>query len=404
MKPPVRTRSAPTRYETGPPACHAPTRAPWTTREKQQLIKALKALKAQAPQGELQATLLQEHLPRKSEAEILAFIHQLKGRVAREAIQMEYRRCREEQTRKEAEILAPIEVWTDLAEKLTDKLEETMTAAFSQVLTIAVTEPLGLLHSIPQKLTRAAEKKVLPDSSSQRDASPAPDDAARNGDAAPGPPAAAQSSNTSTDPGVHGEPEKFSVDFEKIYKYLSMLSRDIKVPELSPCESAVVLDLLMSLPEELSKLDYDGLKSHMHRSYRALTARQPDGSRKGSDPGACAGELAADTPSASVACERPPSANLSVSCTAPAELAQPSDNQERPSRSGECEQGTQEPPQPSVSPSSAQRSASHGQLPPPIHSPAADAQKSVWKDLGICPLNLFLVPLELLARKGDSLE
>ncbi|KAM9120517.1 snRNA-activating protein complex subunit 2 isoform 2-T2 [Pangshura tecta] len=383
MKPPVRTRSAPTRYETGPPACHAPTRAPWTTREKRQLIKALKA---QAPQGELQATLLREHLPRKSEAEILAFIHQLKGRVAREAIRMEYRRCREEQTRKEAEILAPIEVWTDLAEKLTDKLEETVTAAFSQ------------------KLTRAAEKKVLPDSSSQRDASPAPDDATRNGDAVPGPPAAAQSSSTSTDPDVHGEPEKFSVDFEKIYKYLSMLSRDIKVPELSPCESAVVLDLLMSLPEELSNLDYDGLKSHMHRSYRALTARQPDGSRKGSDPGARAGELAADAPSVSVACERPPTANLSVSCTAPAELAQPSDNQESSSRSGECEQGTQEPPQPSVSPSSAQRSASHGQLPPPVHSPVADAQKSVWKDLGICPLNLFLVPLELLARKGDSLE
>ncbi|XP_026512639.1 snRNA-activating protein complex subunit 2 isoform X2 [Terrapene carolina triunguis] len=383
MKPPVRTRSAPTRYETGPPACHAPTRAPWTGQEKRQLIKALKA---QAPQGELQTALLREHLPRRSEAEILAFIHQLKGRVAREAIQMEYRRCREEQSRKEAEILAPIEVWTDLAEKLTDKLEETVTAAFSQ------------------KLTRAAERKVLPDSSSQHDASPAPDDAARNGDAAPDPPAAAQSSSTSTDPGVHGEPEKFSVDFEKIYKYLSMLSRDIKVPELSPYESAVVLDLLMSLPEELSNLDYNGLKSHMHRSYRELTALQPDGSRKGSDPGARAGELAADTPSASVACERPPTANLSVSCTAPAELAQPSDNQERPSRSGECEQGTQETPQPSVSPSSAQHSASHGQLPPPLHSPAADAQKSVWKDLGICPLNLFLVPLELLARKGDSLD
>uniref|UniRef100_A0A8C3F4B2 Small nuclear RNA activating complex polypeptide 2 n=1 Tax=Chrysemys picta bellii TaxID=8478 RepID=A0A8C3F4B2_CHRPI len=278
------------------------------------------------------------------------------------------------------------QVWTDLAEKLTDKLEETVTAAFSQ------------------KLTRAAEKKVLLDSSSQRDASPAPDDAARNGDAAPGPPAAAQSSSTSTDPGVHGEPEKFSVDFEKIYKYLSMLSRDIKVPELSPYESAVVLDLLMSLPEELSNLDYNGLKSHMHRSYRELTAPQPDGSRKESDPGARAGELAADAPSASVVCERPPTANLSVSCTAPAELAQPSDNQERPSRSGECEQGIQETPQPSVSPSSAQHSASHGQLPPPLHSPAADAQKSVWKDLGICPLNLFLVPLELLVRKGDSLD
>lgn len=103
-----------------------------------------------------------------------------------------------------------------------------------QVLTIAVTEPLSLLHSVPQKLTRAAEKKVLPGSSSQHAASPAPDDAARNGDAAPGPPAAAPSSSTSTDPGVREEPEKFSVDFEKIYKYLSMLSRDIKVPELSP--------------------------------------------------------------------------------------------------------------------------------------------------------------------------
>ncbi|KAG6921226.1 small nuclear RNA activating complex polypeptide 2 [Chelydra serpentina] len=401
MKPPVRTRSAPTRYETGPTACHASTRAPWTVREKRHLIKALKA---QAPQGELQAELLREHLPRRSESEILAFIHQLKGRVAREAIQMEYRRCREEQRRKEAEILAPIEVWTDLAEKLTDKLEETMTTAFSQVLTIAVTEPLSLLHSIPQKLTRAAEKKVPPDSLNRRDASPAPDDATRNGDATPDPAAAAQSSSTSKDPSVHGEPEKFSVDFEKIYKYLSLLSRDIKVPELSPYESAVVLDLLMSLPEELSNLDYDGLKSHMDRSYRELTAQQPDGNGKGSDPGASAGELAADLPSASFDCERPPTANLFVSCAAPAELAQPSDNQERPSRSGECEQGTQETPQPSVSPSPAKHSASYGQLPPPLHSPAANAQKSVWKDLGICPLNLFLVPLELLARKGDSLD
>ncbi|XP_077688429.1 snRNA-activating protein complex subunit 2 isoform X3 [Eretmochelys imbricata] len=378
MKPPLRTRSAPTRYETGPPARHAPARAPWTAREKRHLIKALKT---QAPQGELQAEQLREHLPRRSEAEILAFIHQLKGRVAREAIQMEYRRCREEQRCKEAEILAPIEV-----------------------LTIAVTEPLSLLHSVPQKLTRAAEKKVLPGSSSQHAASPAPDDAARNGDAAPGPPAAAPSSSTSTDPGVREEPEKFSVDFEKIYKYLSMLSRDIKVPELSPYESAVVLDLLMSLPEELSNLDYDGLKRHMHRSYRELTAQKPDGSRKGSDPGASAGELAADLPSASVDCERPPTANLSASCTLQTELAQPSDNEKRPSRSGECEQGTQETLQPSVSPSPAQHSASHGQLPPPLHSAGIDAQKSVWKDLGICPLNLFLVPLELLARKGGSLD
>lgn len=41
----------------------------------------------------------------------MAFIHQLKGRVAREAIQTEYRRCLEEQRHKKAEVLAPIEVW-----------------------------------------------------------------------------------------------------------------------------------------------------------------------------------------------------------------------------------------------------------------------------------------------------
>ncbi|XP_075774294.1 snRNA-activating protein complex subunit 2 isoform X1 [Pelodiscus sinensis] len=397
MKPPVRTRSAPSRYDVGPSAGLAPARVPWTAGEKRRLIRALKA---QAPPGDLQAELLREHLPRRTAAEILAFVHQLKGRVAREAIRTEYRRCREEQRRKRAEILAPIEVWTDLAEKLTDKLEETMTAAFSQVLTVAATEPVTLLHSLPQKLTRAAEKKAHSDSSSQRDALPAPANAMRNGAASPEPPAASQSPNT----GAQGEPETFSVDFDKIYKYFSLLSKDMKVPELSPYESAVVLDLLMSLPEELSNLDYAGVKSHMQRSYKELTAQQPEGSRKGSDPGAGAGEQVAETPSASVSCETPPPASLSVSCMAPAELAKPSDHQERTSRSGESEQGTQETSLPSVHPSPDQPSASHGQLPLPLPGPTAAAQKQVWKDLGVCPLNLFLLPLELLSRKGDSVD
>uniref|UniRef100_K7GCW4 Small nuclear RNA activating complex polypeptide 2 n=1 Tax=Pelodiscus sinensis TaxID=13735 RepID=K7GCW4_PELSI len=343
MKPPVRTPSAPSRYDVGPSAGLAPARVPWTAGEKRRLIRALKA---QAPPGDLQAELLREHLPRRTAAEILAFVHQLKGRVAREAIRTEYRRCREEQRRKRAEILAPIEVWTDLAEKLTDKLEETMTAAFSQLLCPAATEPVTLLHSLPQKLTRAAEKKAHSDSSSQRDALPAPANAMRNGAASPEPPAASQSPNT----GAQGEPETFSVDFDKIYKYFSLLSKDMKVPELSPYESAVVLDLLMSLPEELSNLDYAGVKSHMQRSYKELTAQQPE---------------------------------------------------ERTSMSGESEQGTQETSLPSVHPSPDQSSASHGQLPLPLPGPTAAAQKQVWKDLGVCPLNLFLLPLELLSRKGD---
>ncbi|XP_074838372.1 snRNA-activating protein complex subunit 2 isoform X2 [Carettochelys insculpta] len=403
MKPPVRTRSAPSRYETGPSAKHAPTQLPWTVGEKRCLIRALKA---QTPHGELQAELLQEYLPRRTAAEILAFVHQLKGRVAREAVQTEYRRCREAQRHKRAEILAPIEVWTDLAEKLTDKLEETMTTAFSQVLTVAVTEPVTLLHSLPRKLTRAAEKKALPDALTQRDALPALDDAAGNAAASPECPAAVEPPSIGTEPGAQDEPETFSVDFEKIYKYLSLLSRDMKVPELSPYESAVLLDLLMSLPEEISELDYAALKRHMDRSYRELTAQQPEGSRNGLDPGASAGEQVADAPPASIGSVRPPPGNPSVSCPDPVELAEASDSQERPSRSAEAEQGTQDTSLPSEHPSPAQHSASLGQLPPPLHSPpeAAAAQKPVWKELGVCPLNLFLLPLELLARKGDSLD
>ncbi|XP_074838373.1 snRNA-activating protein complex subunit 2 isoform X3 [Carettochelys insculpta] len=380
MKPPVRTRSAPSRYETGPSAKHAPTQLPWTVGEKRCLIRALKA---QTPHGELQAELLQEYLPRRTAAEILAFVHQLKGRVAREAVQTEYRRCREAQRHKRAEILAPIEV-----------------------LTVAVTEPVTLLHSLPRKLTRAAEKKALPDALTQRDALPALDDAAGNAAASPECPAAVEPPSIGTEPGAQDEPETFSVDFEKIYKYLSLLSRDMKVPELSPYESAVLLDLLMSLPEEISELDYAALKRHMDRSYRELTAQQPEGSRNGLDPGASAGEQVADAPPASIGSVRPPPGNPSVSCPDPVELAEASDSQERPSRSAEAEQGTQDTSLPSEHPSPAQHSASLGQLPPPLHSPpeAAAAQKPVWKELGVCPLNLFLLPLELLARKGDSLD
>ncbi|XP_067171121.1 snRNA-activating protein complex subunit 2-like [Apteryx mantelli] len=162
MKPPLRTRLTPARYVTGPGAAAAapePPRAAWSAREKRALLGALRA-QAALGASELEPRRLRERLPRRSEAEILAFVSHLKGRVAREAVRTEYRQCLEEQRRRRAEIPAPIEVWTDLAEKLSEQLEEATVAAFSQVLTIAAAEPLSLLRSVPAAAPRAGARSA----------------------------------------------------------------------------------------------------------------------------------------------------------------------------------------------------------------------------------------------------
>ncbi|XP_068780128.1 snRNA-activating protein complex subunit 2 [Struthio camelus] len=234
MKPPLRTRLAPARYATGPGGAAAaaaaePPRAAWSAREKRALLGALRA---QAALGttELEPRRLRERLPRRSEEEIAAFVSHLKGRVAREAVQTQYRQWLEEQRRRRAEIPAPIEVWTDLAEKLSEQLEEATSAAFSQVLTVAAAEPLSLLRSVPPR---------------------------------PNPEAGA---------------ERFTVDFEKVYGYLSLLARGGKTPELSPGESAVLLALLTSLPAEVAGLDGGALRRHLRDAYSELTSpRSPAG-------------------------------------------------------------------------------------------------------------------------------
>uniref|UniRef100_A0A8D0HHD3 snRNA-activating protein complex subunit 2 n=1 Tax=Sphenodon punctatus TaxID=8508 RepID=A0A8D0HHD3_SPHPU len=259
MKPPARLRAAPLRFHLS----HHQPRVSWTAQEKRRLIRALKA---QSPaQGSLQPEVLREHIPSKSEAEILAFVHQLKSRVTREAVQTHYRRYQNERRRKETQVLAPIEVWAEMAEKLTDPLEDAITTAFSQVLTIAAVEPCSLLHSVPPKPSRAAERTAP-----QNPACPE-QGGASSGNASPRSPAAA--ATPGTDPAPALQADRLHVDFERIYKYLSALSRGAKPLQLSPAESAVLLELLLSLPEELRHLNYEGLRSHLNRCYRELSTQ-----------------------------------------------------------------------------------------------------------------------------------
>ncbi|XP_063322124.1 snRNA-activating protein complex subunit 2 isoform X2 [Pelmatolapia mariae] len=65
---------------------------------------------------------------------------------------------------------------------------------------------------------------------------------------------------------------KCVVDFERIYGFLSTVHKPNQDCQLTPMESAIVLDLLMSLPEERPLLDCNKLHKHMIQMYQCLSA------------------------------------------------------------------------------------------------------------------------------------
>ncbi|KAF3697434.1 snRNA-activating protein complex subunit 2 [Channa argus] len=65
---------------------------------------------------------------------------------------------------------------------------------------------------------------------------------------------------------------KCVVDFERIYHYLSVIQKPNEDCHLTHMESAIVLDLLMSLPEEFSMLDCNRLRKHLVQVYQCLTS------------------------------------------------------------------------------------------------------------------------------------
>ncbi|GAA6231002.1 snRNA-activating protein complex subunit 2 isoform X1 [Lates japonicus] len=65
---------------------------------------------------------------------------------------------------------------------------------------------------------------------------------------------------------------KSVVDFERIYRYLSVIHKPSEECCLTPMESAILLNLLMSLPEELSLLDCNKLHKHLIQVYQCLSS------------------------------------------------------------------------------------------------------------------------------------
>ncbi|XP_036096365.1 snRNA-activating protein complex subunit 2 isoform X2 [Molossus molossus] len=295
MKPPQRRRAAPVRY-----LGEVTDTTVWSTREKRQLLRLLQMRRGQL---EPDAAELARELPGRSESEIRDFLQQLKGRVAREAIQRVHPGGLKGQRHLETPTPAPIEV-----------------------LTIAAVEPISLLHSKPSKPTQARGKLLALNTSSRQEnwGPEVPDPAPET------PPEFLDGPSVERD---------LEVDFEKIYKYLSSISHSCYGLELSASESAVVLDLLMALPEELPHLPCVALVEHMMDTYLYLMAPQSD----------------------------PSSRSLG-------------------SEAEDCGTG-----------SGVQEEASQANPRAPMNA-RPSKPRSVWQAAGVCPLNPFLVPLELLGQ------
>ncbi|XP_008301623.1 snRNA-activating protein complex subunit 2 [Stegastes partitus] len=65
---------------------------------------------------------------------------------------------------------------------------------------------------------------------------------------------------------------KCVVDFERIYRFLSVVDKPEEECQLTPMESAIVLDLLMCLPEQLPQLNCNKLRKHMIEMHQCLSS------------------------------------------------------------------------------------------------------------------------------------
>ncbi|XP_075062578.1 snRNA-activating protein complex subunit 2 [Mixophyes fleayi] len=263
MKPPVRRRSAPVRYEIQDktPARPAPLRLAWTSREKMELLRGLKS--------QVDRKVPEPPVKGRSQSEVSSYIDWLRGRAARDAIQTEYKKWFQEEKDQDYQSPAPIELWTDLACRMCNPTEEAITSAFSQMLTIAATEPVNLIHSIPNKDPRgkAPQASASTDKNLQKKG-PAEEESGSSGEEP-------TASVAKADDGWQ------NLDFEKIYKYLSKAAKGEALPKLSECESAVILRLLHCIPDQFQNLDIPLIDRSLRKTYAFLNS-QPESEQSAS--------------------------------------------------------------------------------------------------------------------------
>ncbi|XP_035491050.2 uncharacterized protein PB18E9.04c isoform X2 [Scophthalmus maximus] len=161
---------------------------------------------------------------------------------------------------------------------------------------------------------------------------------------------------------------KCIVDFERIYRYLSVIHKPDEECHLTPMESAIMLDLLMSLPEEMPLLDCTKLQKHLTQVYQCLSS--PANSKM-------AREMFKDLKDG-------PTAQGDVPSGADGNTP---DGQQNTARTVDSS-GVVDSEEPDVAESRSSRSKN------------ASTQSGKADVIGPCPpLNPFLVPLKLLVRR-----
>ncbi|KAM9312136.1 snRNA-activating protein complex subunit 2 [Gastrophryne carolinensis] len=232
MKPPARKRAAPSRFKINESPGPARTlRLAWTVREKMQLLKGLKAQKNnKVPKPVVQG---------RSQSQVSSYIAWLCGRAAREAVQTEYEKWVQEKRRKSP----PSNI---------------------EMLTIASTEPVTLHYSIPSKEPKASASKPTAtarvESDSQQKGS-SEEEPTSSGEVPP------------SEEEKQADDKWKKLDFEKIYKYLAKAAKGETLLKLSECESAVVLNLLNCLPDQLQTLKAKPLSACLRKTHAHMNSR-----------------------------------------------------------------------------------------------------------------------------------
>lgn len=349
MKPPPRKRKK-KNLSIEPPPAPRKVSGTWQRPEQNKLLKALKELRETNNVNEdIDCEFLRKHVRTRSILEINTMVELLKSQVISFATLELRKKMQEDKDRK------PIEEWTRMASLVAGAQEETVSDAFSRMLTVCSTEPNTLRYSNPPRVNRPPTEQDRPVGctvplrpvprlpvkarpiralkspaaamspgvtprplSTAAGASPAPPPTSQSAPSERPPtttsssespsssphtsptsrapaPSPAPSSGASSPPPLltpvrqfHGKFGRTSkcvpqhspmglavqsvVDFERIYHYLSIINSPGESCTLTAMESAIVVDLLMSLPEELPLLDCSKLKKHLLQVYRFLSS------------------------------------------------------------------------------------------------------------------------------------
>lgn len=282
MKPPPRKRRKTSRELPPVPEPRGRGRAVcvWPQAERRRLLSALTKLR---PAGDtLDPERVREYLPTRTAEEINSVLEALKEKIILFAKTKHYTERREERRTSK-----PLETWLQQASAVTGDVEDSISSAFTQMLTVTSVEP----HTLSDGSSSASASSQSPSVTTAPPSQTPPVKEELQNTSLP-PPTAAQRPlvpSTNPQPSVRRPalpPDPMTqVSFEKIYHYLSALHKPQELCRLTPMESAVVLDLLMSLPEELLLLDCDELSQHLSQMYANLSGldsrKTKDSSQRG---------------------------------------------------------------------------------------------------------------------------